>query len=442
MTQKKSVSYPIGLSLFVSGIFIFRFLYSLANDFFANGDDVLQIYLIGLKAFTTHAHPYFGADLVYNESQIPGSLQGYLVSAMWYLWKIPEAPHILLNILLFLSLGFLAWFLSKRLPDVPKLLIVMYVYLLPWSMCYFTMILNPAYMICGSILFFAAIFEIYPSLKKNILPEWLCFFMMGFSIFWVMQLHMSWVLLGPFTALAFYYLLMTKDPKRILKNLGVFLVGCVITASFLVPTLLKFGLANEQGKSVSGMLEFHPEHAVNIINLLGKYLIYGCYDVARFTGSGTEERVGFLKEFIWAAPFTVYVTIIGLAQAFFLLFSFFRKKGKDPMLRSLANMAVGGFAILFFMSLFSRLDPSAHSHAGILFFPLLVIFSIYAIRSLIKRKWVLRMLYASFGSAIIMYSALAMKNYDTVSLYKKRDVIVRALEQDNYKLVGLRRYKK
>src|SRR5205823_2954449 len=106
----KNFSSRFGVSVLVAGIIVFRFLYSITNEFWAKVDDVLQIYLIGLKSFTTHSHPYFGADLVYNQSQIPGALQGYLVLAGWYLWRIPEAPYILLNILLALSLGFLAWY--------------------------------------------------------------------------------------------------------------------------------------------------------------------------------------------------------------------------------------------------------------------------------------------------------------------------------------------
>jgi hypothetical protein len=429
-----------GLRFLIAGLIIFRFIYSLANEFWAKVDDVLQIYLIGLKSYTTHSYPYFGADLVYNQSQIPGALQGYLVSCGWYIWKIPEAPYIVLNILVTLALSFLAWYAAKRLPDFPKPLLWIYIFLISWSLCYFTMIVNPAYMIAGAILFFVGIFEIYPSLKKNIIPEWLSFFFLGFSIFWVMQLHMSWVLLGPFTALAFYYLLRSKNIRRIGISLFTFVIGCIITGSLLLPTLLKFGMANEQGKSVSGMVEFHPEHATNIIGLLGKYLIYGCFDVARFTGSGTEERIGFLKEYLWAAPFTIIVTVIGLAQAFFLLYTFFRKKKEDRMLRNVTYMAIGGFFILFLSSLFSRLDPAAHSHAAVLFFPLVILYSLYAINDILKKKWVLRMAYISFASAIIMYTAMGIKNYETISMYKNREVIVKALEEDNYRLVGKRRY--
>ncbi len=429
-----------GFWLIIIGIVIFRFIYSLTTEFWFPDQDVLQIYLIGLKSFTTHTYPYFGADLVYNGSQIPGALQGYLVSAGWFIWKIPEAPFIVLNILLTLSMGFLAWYASKRLPDYSRLFIWVYVFLIPWSICYFTRIVNPSHVMPGAILFFIGIFEIYPPLRKNILPQWLCFFFLGIGIFWIFQLHMSWVLLGPFTAVAFYYLLRTKDIRLIAKNTGSFLVGCLTTGSLLIPTLLNYGLSSEKGKSVSGMVELHLEHIGDILKLLSTYLAYASFDVTRFIGGSSDARIAFLKDYPWAAPFTLIVGVVGLTQAIFLLYSFFTKKKGDIMFRNVAFLALCGFLLFFFLSLFSRVEPP--SHAAVLFFPMMVLYSLYALRKPLQKKWIQRTAQITFASAVIMYSAIALKNYSMISMYKNREVIVKALEQDDYTLVGKRRYEK
>jgi hypothetical protein len=440
MTSLKKFFSRYGFLLFVSTIIIFRFLYSLTQEFWFPDEDVLQIYLIGLKSFTTHTFPYFGADLVYNGSQIPGALQGYLVSAGWYLWKIPEAPYLILNILLTLSLGFLAWYASKRLPDLSRTGIWAYVFLIPWSICYFTRIVNPSYVIPGAILFFIGIFEIYPPLKKNILPAWLSFFFLGFGIFWIFQLHMSWVLLGPFTFTAFYYLLRTKSIRAIATHTLSFLSGCLVTGSLLIPTLTNFGLSSEKGKSVSAMMEIHWEHTRDIFNLLSTYFSYGSFDVTRFIGGNTDARLAFLSNYPWAAPFTVFVGVAGLAQALYLLYTFFRRKKGDVMLRNVTYLAIIGFLLFFIASLFSKVDPP--SHAAVLFFPVLIFYNLYAFRELLKNTWVQRVVQVTFVSAIIMFTAIAIKNYNTISIYKNRDAVVKALEQDNYKLVGLRRYEK
>ncbi|MFI5264231.1 MAG: hypothetical protein ACHQM6_06930, partial [Candidatus Kapaibacterium sp.] len=440
MTESKTLYSRYGFPLLIAGIIIFRFLYSLTQEFWFPDEDVLQIYLIGLKSFTTHTYPYFGADLVYNGSQIPGALQGYLVSAGWFIWKIPEAPYIVLNILLTLSLGFLAWYASKRLTDLSKVFIWVYVFLIPWSICYFTRIVNPSHVIPGAVLFFIGIFEIYPPLRKNILPQWLSFFFLGFGIFWIFQLHMSWVLLGPFTAVAFYYLFRTKDIRSIAKNTGSFLAGCLVTGSLLIPTLVHFGLSSEKGKSVSGMVELHLEHVGDVFKLLSTYLAYASFDVTRFIGGNTDERMAFLSNYPWAAPFTIVVGIAGLAQAIFLLYHFFSRKKGDVMFRNVALLALSGFLLFFFLSLFSKVDPP--SHAAVLFFPLMILYSLYGLRKPLEKKWMKRIAGITFASAVIMYSAIALKNYSTISMYKNREVIVRALEQDDYTLVGRRRYEK
>src|SRR5688572_18194057 len=188
--------------LLIFAIITFRFCYSLTNEFWFVDEDVLQIYLIGLKSFTTGSYPYFGADLVYTHSQIPGALQGYLVSLGWYLWQIPEMPMIVLNSILDISLLFLVWYISKRLPLLQLWIIICSVFLVPWSICYFTRVINPSYVIPGAIVFFIGIFEIYPFLKKGILSGRLSFFFLGFGLVWIFQLHMSWVLLCPYIARA------------------------------------------------------------------------------------------------------------------------------------------------------------------------------------------------------------------------------------------------
>src|SRR5262245_6399738 len=68
------------------------------------GPDELQIYLIGLKFFTTGEWPLYGPDVVYTQTQIPGGLQGLLIGGPLWLVRQPEAPYVLLNVLSFRTL--------------------------------------------------------------------------------------------------------------------------------------------------------------------------------------------------------------------------------------------------------------------------------------------------------------------------------------------------
>ena len=76
------------MTLFLSAAFVYRLLLGLRG---AWGEDPRQIYLIGLKFFTTGSWPYFGPDVVYTTSQIPGALQGVLVGVPLFLVPIPES---------------------------------------------------------------------------------------------------------------------------------------------------------------------------------------------------------------------------------------------------------------------------------------------------------------------------------------------------------------
>src|SRR6266853_4259491 len=70
--------------------------------------------------------------------------------------------------------------------------------------------------------------------------------MMGLALLWVMQFHLSWVILVPFLLVSFYFQYQTQG-TRILKSLGWFAVGAILTGSFLIPTYLKYGFAGGLG---------------------------------------------------------------------------------------------------------------------------------------------------------------------------------------------------
>ena len=66
-------------ALALLALFAFRLYFGLSLRFFA--EDESQIFLIGLRYYTTGHWPYFGPDVVWTESEIPGALQGLLVGA-------------------------------------------------------------------------------------------------------------------------------------------------------------------------------------------------------------------------------------------------------------------------------------------------------------------------------------------------------------------------
>src|SRR5438105_13841346 len=78
--------------------FLLRLSFGLCSQFWA--DDERQVYLIGLKFYSTGAWPYFGPDVA-RGVQVPGALQGLLVGLPLFAAPFPEAPFVFLNLLSF-----------------------------------------------------------------------------------------------------------------------------------------------------------------------------------------------------------------------------------------------------------------------------------------------------------------------------------------------------
>jgi hypothetical protein len=257
--------------IFLGFAYLFRLAFSINTEFWYPDEDVLQIYLIGLKYYATGLYPYFGADLVYTQTQIPGGLQGILVGLPFFIFQIPEAPHILLNLLMILSSAVLCWYMGKRLEEFPKKILWVWIFFTSWSICYFTRVVNPSYVVPASILFWISIFEIYPFLKKGIISEKLCFFLIGFSFFWILQLHLSWVLLIPYIVLSFFFLLRSKNIRYILIMVSFFIFGCLVSGSFLLPTVIEYGFSSHSNSTITSNIQLHFENLIYGIDYLIGY---------------------------------------------------------------------------------------------------------------------------------------------------------------------------
>src|SRR6185369_5529422 len=243
--------------------FLFRLGYGLSSPF--QDEDPKQIYLLGLKFYATGAWPYFGPDVT-PTIQVPGALQGLVVGLPFYVLPIPEAPYVLLNLLTFASLCFFAWYCSKRLPEMPKWFVWSWLLSAPWTLNVSTHIFNPSYVLPGAILFFLGAIETYPFLRRGLIARPWANFMMGISLFWIMQFHLSWVVLIPYILLSFYFQFRTVGPGA-LSSLAWFAGGAVITGSFLVPTFVKYGLAAGMGNT-NETVGLNSEHLWRNLNIV------------------------------------------------------------------------------------------------------------------------------------------------------------------------------
>ena len=214
---------------------------------------------------------------------------------LFYLLPIPEAPYLLLNILSFASLCFFAWYCTRRLPQMPKWFVWSWLLIAPWTIYLSTQIYNPSYVLPGAILFFVAAIETYPFLSKGLVPPGWANFMMGFALFWIMQFHLSWVVLVPYVALSFYFQI-KESGRRIVSSIMWFAGGALITGSFLVPTFLKYGLTGGMG-STNESVGFNSDNLWRHLNIvegvLGRFLSFASFELPRFIGANTAARLSF-----------------------------------------------------------------------------------------------------------------------------------------------------
>ncbi|MFM7024174.1 MAG: hypothetical protein ACKOXB_14470 [Flavobacteriales bacterium] len=418
--------------LLIFGLFVLRIVYGVVSEFW--GEDELQIYLIGLKSYTTGTWPYFGPDIVYTNTQIPGALQGLLVSAPLYILSIPEAPMIFLGILSFASLSLLATYISKRFSDIPKWLIWTIVLTTTWVMHFSTRVVNPSYVLLFSIPFFISFLEIIEVYKDAFMKKGLAFFTMGIATTLVMQIHMSWVLLLPFTGFAFLYLL-KNTPKHFIKYGVFYVLGALIGAATLIPTLFyndPHGTGN-----VGSNIKFVWENIQNIPVILTRFLSFAAYEIPYMIGTNTDLRLELIQRNIWMAPFTAFLYIVGFAQVALFIIGFFQKNETSEW-KKIKWITFSSYILIFLSFFFSIKGPSPHTFYIML--PIAMIYSFYCYRWLLSKKEIWgRLLKAVAISGISFHIFLGIDSYFTKSVYKDRDRVQEAIDKKDYKILGTRR---
>ena len=409
-------------------LFAFRLIFGLCCQFWL--EDELQVYLIGLKFYCTGHFPYYGPDIVYTSTQIPGALQGLLIGLPFFILHIPEAPYILLNLLSMSALCLLAFYFQKKFSSVPRWFTWIWLLTCPWALNYSTYVINPSYVLFGAIVFFIGFFEAVPKLSIGFMKPRTGFLLMGFALFWIYQLHMSWILLLPFIAFAFA--LNIRNAKWMIP---MFIAGSMITASLLIPAYWVYGF-HAGSSSVSSNIIFNVDNMKEIFSVLTRFLSFSSYELPHFVDTAGQPFYTFLTDYPFAAPFIAYVTVLGLIQVAYLIIAFFLKNTAADF-KWIKYIALGGVIITYISFFFSIKGPSPHPYY--LLFPLSMMYSFYCWQMLFHRKWFIIMMAAMLIAGIVTSSALTVNNYYRLSMYRNRSLALKAVQEKNYLLLGKRR---
>lgn len=416
--------------------FLFRLAFGLCSQFWA--DDERQVYLVGLKFYSTHAWPYFGPDVA-RGVQVPGALQGLLVGAPLFIAPLPEAPFVLLNLLSFASLCLLAWYCTRRLPGIPAWFVWGWLLTMPWTLNFSTHVVNPSYVLTGATLFFVGALETYPATRKGLAPAWLSNFMMGFALLWVMQLHLSWVVLAPFLLASIYFQLRERGPK-LLKRLGWLACGAALSGCLLAPTLWEYGLADGSG-GTAGMFTFNASNLPRVLNPVegvpARFLSLASFELARFVGRDTAARLSFLRENLWRAPFVLFLGAVGILQPAAMFVLWFRRRTARDDWPAVKRLTLLNVLLLCALFLFTPKLPA--SHTFYVTFPLAALYGFYCWDAFLKRRgW--RIFAAVFlACGVVFHLGLAAHNFRRVSLYVERATVKTAIDAKDASLLGERR---
>lgn len=418
--------------LLILFLFVYRLIYGLFAEFWF--EDELQIYLIGLKSYTTGTWPFFGPDIVYTETQIPGALQALLISLPLKILAIPESPTIFLNILSFASLLCFAYYIHKRIPAIPFWLSTSWTMLLSWSMDYGTRVVNPSYVLVFSIPFFIALFELLPIYNKPLFSRKIAYLILGICPAFIMQLHMSYVLLFPLICIVLFFEFRNKSgiPKQKIHVLFLFL-GILIGISTLLPTYF----FAENWKSTSSNIVFNIDNLKNIITILMRYLSFASFEVPYILGGSTAKRLEVIKYSIWVVPFVLYLLLFGFLMIGSFIYVYFKNKEQNVWMK-IKYLTLFIYLLTFLSFFFSIKGPS--SHTFFIVFPMIVYYSFYCHAYLLEKyKLWKKLMYIALVSSVFFYVAIANYNYKHKSMYKNRSQIEKAITQKDHNILGKRR---
>ena len=413
-------------------MFVFRVAFGLRYYW---DEDARQVYLIGLKFFTTGMWPYFGPDVVYTGSQIPGALQGLLVGIPFFIVPRPEAPFVLLNLLSLGGLALLAWYVCRRMPDYPRWFVWPWVFVLPWGLMFGTSTVNPDYLLVGSAIFFVGLFEGTPGIRGEVIPAWLSGAMMGFGLLWIAQLHLSWPILVPLIGYATVAGFITDRPRFARTAVG-FLAGAALPGMLLLPTFVSYGFLGGLGGTQQNIVYQSPNPAELFATIMARFLSFASFELPYFMGGRTADRIAFVQRHLWVTPFIILLLLVGHLQPIVLFVSGFRRKAQAewPAVR---NLTLATVALLFFAFLFSVKGPSSHTFYVV--FPLAVLYSMYCWYPFLQQAWGRRTAAVLLVSALLVNFAFFFEYHPQQSFAVDRKAATQAIEVGDYRMLGHRR---
>ena len=425
-------------ALLIGAGFVFRLLFGLSREFFF--EDETQIFLLGFHYQATGAWPFFGPDVVWTRSEIPGALQALLVGVPMRIAAVPEAPFVLLNLLSFGALAALAWYIAAQLPRTPRWLIWGWFLTIPWTIEFSTHMINTSYILPASCVFFIGFFEAVPAFSLRRLSPPIAFALMGFALVWMMQIHMSWPLLLPYLLVA-WLSRRSSGAAPLLQNALACLGGALLPGVLLLPTLARYGLRAGSGGVVRN-IHVHGVSPWIIATTLARFLSFAGLEISRFIATDGAKRLEFFGRHVWLVPLALIVGVIGVVQPVWMLVDAFRPRRQWP--EAMPQVKWAGLRILLAVSVlivyasywFVMEPPQAH--AFYVLAPIAFMFAAFwwtFVDSPRARQIAAGVLVLN----VAFHAGMAITQGPELSMYKNREVVAEAIRLKSPEMFAHRR---
>jgi hypothetical protein len=347
---------------------------------------------------------------------------------------VPEAPFVFLNLVSMAALAGFAWYLTQRLPSLPKWLVWGWLMTLPWTLEFSTHVINPSYVLAPALVFFVGFFEAVPVFRRGLLSPPAAFFMMGAAVSWVLQVHMSWPLLLPYIAFALLSRWSDGIPASA-RNLGALGCGLLVFGVFLIPTLVRYGWQAGGGGTARNI----RPHWVNpwmAVTTLARFFSFASFEIARFIAPDTGKRLVLFLRHLWLAPLALIVWIAGVWQPLWMVREWCRSR--SPYLEwSALKWLVGGTVAVVYASYWFVIEPP-QAHAFYVVAPIAMTFAAYCWTFVDRARW-RRVAAGALLVNIAFHAGLAWAQAPDKSLYRNRVPVAAAVRLKQPEMFGHRR---
>jgi hypothetical protein len=269
-------------------------------------------------------------------------------------------------------------------------------------------------------------------LGMGLISPSLCNFMMGFSYLWILQFHLSALVLAPLILISIFFQWKKTGPK-VVKSIPWMAAGSTVSAAFILPTFLKYGLAQGAGGTGS-LFRLNLDNVLSLPTILARFFSFASFELPRFVGSNTADRLRYFHNELWLVPFAAFLFVVGLVQPVLMLIQWFIKKDKRSDWKTIKLLTLGVVFYLYVSFWFTTKDPAAHTFY--VFLPVAMLYSFYCLEGWMKEARWQKLAKVFLVCGIIYNAGFSLHRISTQSLYKNRAIAVSAIDQKNYRLLG------